>query len=258
MAATPSPFVWYELVTTDAAAARDFYGHVAGWSAQITEMAGPPYTLFGPSEAPVAGMIAKADMLGKAADIPPCWTGYVGVDDVDATAAHAVRLGATTCVPPTDIPNVGRFAVILDPQGAAVALFKAGTEWTGEPPPPDAPGRIGWHELMAANWEAVFPFYAELFGWQKSTPVDMGPMGTYQLFAVGGRDIGGMMTKPPAIPAPYWLYYINVGDIDDAVSRVRGKGGQLLNGPMEVPGGTWVAQCRDPQGAAFALAGKRG
>jgi predicted enzyme related to lactoylglutathione lyase len=88
--------------------------------------------------------------------------------------------------------------------------------------------------------------------------MDMGAMGTYQIFSADGQMIGGMFTKPPAVPAPFWLYYFVVDAIDAAIERVKAGGGQILNGPMEVPGGDWIIQGRDPQGAMFALVGKRG
>lgn len=161
-------------------------------------------------------------------------------------------------VPPTDIPTVGRFSVIADPQKAVLALFKWLNAAPGQPPQPDAPGRVGWHELLAEDWEKAFDFYAALFGWQKAEAMDMGEMGTYQLFSTHGQMIGGMFNKPPTVPAPFWLYYFNVGDIDAAVERVKTGGGQIVNGPMAVPGGGWVIQGIDPQGAMFALLGKRG
>jgi hypothetical protein len=178
--------------------------------------------------------------------------GYVGVDDVDAGAAQAKDLGGTVHHAPGDIPGVGRFAVIADPQGAVITLFKG----MGEAAPAPAigtPGTVGWNELYAGEWQAAFAFYEKMFGWTKDQALDMGPMGTYQLFAAGGPAIGGMMTKPPMIPFPYWGYYFNVPAIDAAVARVTGGGGQILNGPMQVPGGQWIVQCMDPQGAAFAL-----
>ena len=120
----------------------------------------------------------------------------------------------------------------------------------------DAPGRVGWHELLAADWEKALAFYGELFGWQKAD-ADVGAMGTYQLFSAGGQTIGGMVTKPPTVPVPFWLYYFNIGDIDAAAKRVTAGGGQILDGPLELPGGSWIVQCTDPQGAMFALEGKR-
>ena len=122
---------------------------------------------------------------------------------------------------------------------------------------PGGPGHVGSHELYASDWESAFAFYAGQFGWTKATSVDMGPMGTYQLFAAGGDPIGGMMTKPQSMPSPAWQYYFNVGEIDAAVARVTSNGGQVLHGPHEVPGGSWIVQAMDPQGAMFALVAPR-
>ena len=152
-----------------------------------------------------------------------------------------------------DIPGVGRFAVVADPQGAAFILFRPAPEMDRQPRPPGTMGHAGWHELHAADWQGAFAFYAGQFGWTKDEAVDMGPMGTYQLFAAGNVAIGGMMTKAEAVPAPFWLFYFNVPDIDAAAARVAAGGGHVLHGPMEVPGGSRVIQCRDPQGATFAL-----
>ncbi|MBV9522505.1 MAG: VOC family protein, partial [Alphaproteobacteria bacterium] len=160
-------------------------------------------------------------------------------------------------VAPRDIPQVGRFAVVADPQKAVFALFKEANRCDEAPPAQDAPGRVGWNELHAADGGKAFAFYGEMFGWRKADAIDMGAMGTYQIFAAGDQPLGGMFTKPPMEPVPYWLYYVNVPDIDAAVPRVTSGGGQVLNGPMEVPGGSWIVQARDPQGAMFAIVGKR-
>ena len=124
------------------------------------------------------------------------------------------------------------------------------------PVAPGALGGVGWHELLAADWEKAWTFYRELFGWQKAA-ADIGPMGTYQLFSAGGETIGGMFTKPSTAPVPFWLYYFNIGDIDMAMRRVKARGGEILDSPMEVPGDRWIVRCSDPQGAMFALVGKR-
>ena len=162
---------------------------------------------------------------------PPSWLGYVGVDDVDAATAKAKGLGATVYVEPRDIPNVGRFSVIADPQMAVIPPVHAFGPPAGRRLQPGTPGRTGWHELWAADWEKDFAFYAEMFGWQKADAVDMGPMGTYQLFGKGGPAIGGMFNKPPEVPACFWLYYFNVPDIDAAGERVKSAGGEVVNGP---------------------------
>jgi uncharacterized protein len=249
-------FVWYELMASDTEAAKTFYTKVVGWATQPGPVPGMDYTVFTAGEAPVGGLMLQPEDARKMG-APPSWIGYVMVDDVDATAERINRLGGTVHVPPSNIPNIGRFSVVADPQTAVFALFKLSQTGEEQPPEPTALGRIGWHELLAADWEKAFAFYSELFGWQKADAMPMGEMGTYQIFSAGGRPIGGMFNKPPPMPAPYWLYYFNVGDIDAAVERVWAGGGQILNGPMEVPGGDWIIQGRDPQGAMFALVGKR-
>ena len=247
-------FVWYELATTDTQAARAFYTEVVGWGTRDAPMPGMAYTLFTAGAASVGGLIDLPED-ARRMGLRPSWLGYVGVDDVDATAERIKQLGGAMHVPPTDNPNISRFSVAADPQMATIALFKW-LEGSQEPPEPDAPGRVGWHELLAADWEKAWAFYGELFGWQKAD-ADTGAVGTYQLFSARGLTIGGMFTKPPEVPVPLWLYYFNVGDIDAAAKRVEAGGGQILNGPIEVPGGRWIVQCTDPQGAMFALAGKR-
>ncbi len=246
-------FVWYEYITRDAGAAAKFYGDVVGWKSRDAGMVDFPYTLLAAGEDMVGGILPMPE-LARAAGAGPFWLGYVAVPDVDAYAAKVVQAGGAIHRAPADIPQVGRFAVVADPHGAAFVLFK------GEPPddprPPlagDAMGNIGWRELRAGNLDSAFAFYAGLFGWRKTQAMDMGAMGTYQVFAIEGGQGGGMMTKPPETPAPYWLLYFNVEAIDAAAERAQNGGGQVIAGPHEVPGGGWVVQARDPQGGAFAL-----
>jgi uncharacterized protein len=248
-------FVWYELVTTNMQAAKVFYTKVIGWGTLDASAHGKPYTLFTVGKASVTGLM---DMPGGArtTGARPAWLGYVAVDDVDAAADRIKRLGGAVHVPPTDVPNISRFSIFADPQAARLALLKWLNPGQVRPAEPDAPGRVGWHELLAADWEKALAFYSQLFGWQKAD-ADIGEMGTYQLFSAGGQMIGGMLTKPSIVPDPFWLYYFNVGDLDAAVDRVKAGGGQILDGPFAVLGGTCIIQCTDPQGAIFALEGQR-
>jgi uncharacterized protein len=186
-------FVWYELLATDTGAAKGFYTKVVGWATQPGPASGMDYTLFTAAELPAAGLMLQPEDARKMG-APPSWIGYVAVDDVDTTTEQVKRLGGTVHVPPCDIPNVGRFSVLADPQKAVFALFKSSQTCEVQPPEPDAAGHIGWHELLAADWEKAFGFYSELFGWQKSDAMPMGEMGTYQMFSVGGQAIGGMFT----------------------------------------------------------------
>ena len=245
-------FAWHELMVPDPEAATRFYGTVTGWGTRDASTPDQPYTLLTAGDRPAAGLLPlkQTDMAKGAL---PGWVGHILVDDVDATLARATALGGVVHVPPRSI-GIGRFAVLGDPQGAVFAIF-AGT--LPEPQPIGTPGHVGWNELAAGDWPAAFDFYAALFGWQRAEAVDIGPMGTYQTFGLGGPAMGGMFDKPAAIPRPFWCFYIAVGDIDAAAARVAEAGGQVVNGPMEVPGEAFVLQGLDPQGALFALLGTR-
>jgi uncharacterized protein len=256
MSTSHGSFVWHELMTSDPAAAMAFYGNVVGWSAQHSPVPGMDYWMLKAGEIPVCGLMSVPEE-AKQKGARPMWVGYVGVDDVDAAVAKAKTLGGVVYRPPQDIPTVGRFAIIGDPQGTMLALFKAASPMQGAPPAPGTHGHVGWNELYAVDWEKAFAFFSEMFGWRKDQAIPMGEMGTYQLFAHGEHAIGGMMNKPAQMPAPAWTFYFNVDDIDAAIERTKAGGGQIINGPMQVPGGSWIAQAIDPQGAMFALAGKR-
>lgn len=252
MSTPASPFVWYELMTSDADAATAFYRQVIGWQAADAGMPGMRYTILSAGATGVAGLMAlPADAAARG--VPPNWTGYIGVADVDAHAERVRGAGGAVHHPPEDIPGVGRFAVVADPHGAVCCLFKGLPEEQPAQPPAGTPGTVGWHELYADDLPAAWDFYSALFGWTKDEAIDMGEMGTYQLFAAGGAAIGGMMKRPPQVPGACWLYYINVEAIDAAVARATGAGGQVVSGPMQVPGGSWIVQCLDPQGAMFAM-----
>lgn len=252
MAGDHGKFVWYELMTTDAASAETFYTDVVGWSARDSGMPGVTYTLFTMGEAMVAGLMTLPEAV-EASGGRPGWIGYVAVDDVDAGAAKVKTLGGAVHRAPEDIPGIGRFAVVADPHGAVFQLFRPDGPPPGPPAANDASGQFGWRELMSADWEQAWPFYAAMFGWTKSQPIDMGPMGTYQIFAHGGEDVGALMTKPPEVPAPHWGYYMNVPAIDAAAGRIKAGGGQIVMEPMLVPTGQWVLNAIDPQGAHFGL-----
>ncbi|MBI5086047.1 MAG: VOC family protein [Acidobacteria bacterium] len=249
-----SRFVWYELMTNDTAAAKEFYGKVVGWTMQ--DLPGPAmtYTMLNAGGVDVGGLMAfPPGVCGP--DAKPAWLGYVGVDDVDAAAAQLEKLGGKVHRTPCDIPNVGRFAVVADPQGAVFYLFRPSQ--SGGPEPDPAPGRICWRELHASDWPAAFEFYSAMFGWQKGQAMDMGPMGTYQLFTIDGAGAGAMFNSPAAQQARFWLFYFIVEDIDAAVARVTAAGGKILMGPAPVPENRWIVQATDPQGAMFALLGTR-
>jgi uncharacterized protein len=249
-------FAWYELMTTDVQAAKAFYTKVMGWSAQDASGPGRPYVLFTAGRAVIGGLMGLPDS-AQATGGKPYWVGYVAVKDVDAAVACIKRLGGAVHVPPTDIPNISRFAVFADPQTATLALLTSHSPDHAQPADVNAPGRVGWHELFAADQDKALVFYGALFGWQRAE-ADVDELGTYQLFATGAQTIGGVLTKPPIMPAPFWLYYFNIDNIEAAAKRVQAGGGKILEGPSEGPGGNWTVQCADPQGALFALEGQQG
>ncbi len=259
-----APFCWYELMTSDLTAAEAFYATVIGWTAADSGMSGFRYSIFSAGETGVAGAMTLPEEL-CAARVPPHWIGYVRVEDVDAALPRLIAAGGSVHRPAADIPGVGRFAVVADPGGAALCLFReampAPARDPAEVPTGPAgtcpPGRVGWHELQAHDGDAAFAFYAALFGWSEVERMDMGAMGFYRLFATGGPAVGGMMTRIPEAPRPFWLYYFGVEALDAAVDRLSAAGGRVVMGPMEVPGGAWIVQAFDPQGAMFALVAPR-
>ena len=243
-------FVWYEHLTKDPQAAIAFYGEVVGWKTQPFS-AGGDYVMWTGSQGPLGGVMKLPDEAAKMG-APPHWMAHVQVEDVDATAALAKKLGGKIYKEPTDIPTVGRFAVLGDPQGAAIAIFKPIGEMTLHDPSKE--GEFCWNELMTSDSSAALRFYSEIFGWKVLEEMDMGPMGTYRVFGVGEKRLGGMMTTPKGAPMPpMWIFYASTGDLDAAIARATRKGAKVMNGPMDVPGGGRIAQLTDPQGAAFAL-----
>lgn len=248
-------FAWYELMTSDPNAAQTFYTQVTGWGAEPIEFEGSEmeYTMWTSGENRVGGLMELPEE-ARQGGAPPHWLAYVATDDVDATASQAEELGATILVPPQDIPNnMGRFSVIKDPQGAVFAIYGSAQEVEDVEKPPQV-GDFSWRELATTDYEAAFDFYSKLFGWEKTEALDMGEGAMYQMYGRQGTTLGGMFNKPAEMPwPPHWLYYVRVDDVETGVEKVKELGGQVLNGPMEVPGGDKVAQCMDPQGAAFAL-----
>ena len=243
-------FIWHELNTTDRDAAARFYRAVVGWDTKPYE-GGGDYRIFTMDGRDGAGLMALPEAARAGG---PYWASYLHVADVDAEAAAIKDKGGAIHAGPQDIPTVGRFAVVGDPQGAVyMILAPAPRGDVPARPPASTPGEVGWHELHATDWRAAFDFYAR-YGWTKSHEFDMGAMGTYQIFGIDGTDAGGMMTSPLK---PQWLPYVSVADIDAARAAIEANGGRIMHGPVEVPGGAFIIQGTDPQGATFALAGPR-
>jgi predicted enzyme related to lactoylglutathione lyase len=239
-------------MTTDTTAAAAFYGKLAGLKTAPAP-SDPSYTTFMAGGTGMGGLMRMADE-ARAMGAPPNWLSYIGVDSVDNTVQQAGLLGAKVLKPAADIPNVGRFAILQDPQGAVFAVFSTTQSFPAAATVPF--GHMSWHELATSDMDAAFLFYQQLFGWHVMSDMDMGAMGTYRVFAPqGSKDtIGGMYTKPPEPPRPSaWLPYIKVADAKAATAKAKALGATIFHGPAQVPGGGWITMGADPQGAAFAL-----
>ena len=242
-----NPFIWHDLMTPDVAAAKFFYGAVVGWT--FSEQF-PDYSVLNVGKAGVGG-IMKTPPEMKA--MPPVWTGYIYVPDVDAACEQATKLGGKIYRKAWDVPDVGRMAVICDPSGAGLMVMRPSSTEQREMPKEGSAGTVGWNELHTADMDKAWEFYSKLFGWTKGHGHDMGSMGIYQLFQINAKDAGGMMKKMDAMPMSTWAYYFNVDGIDKAADRIKKSNGKILNGPMEVPGGQWTLNAQDDQGAFFSL-----
>jgi uncharacterized protein len=251
-------FVWHELRTTDAKGAEEFYTHVVGWQAKPSgDPGGVPYTLFSAGDLGVAGLMQLTPQM-LADGMRPSWVGFIGVDDVDAYAKRVEQAGGKVHCQPMDIPTVGRFAPVEDPQGAGFLLFKGSLNYAPPRPAFGSPGTVGWNELSANDERTAWDFYSGLFGWTEDNSMDMGPMGIYRIFNNGGPQIGAMVTRDRSrSPVPFWLFYFNVDDIDAALTRIKEKNGQVTMGPHQVPGDLWIILGIDPQGATFAVVGRK-
>lgn len=236
-------FVWRDLVTADSDAAHAFYSKVFGWKRQPSDH--PAYVMFAAPSGPLGGTMAAAT------DDASHWIPYLGTTDIEATRRQALELGATIVKELADTGSGGRYMVLADPQGASFGVYGSDADPGRDTAP--QPGQLHWHELATTDTRAAAQFYTALFGWDKSGEFDMGPMGVYYLFGRNDRQLGGIYNKPAdQSGGPAWLGYTRVKDIHGTVKKVQSAGGRLVNGPMEVPSGDWVAMFLDPQGAAFA------
>jgi predicted enzyme related to lactoylglutathione lyase len=253
-------FIWYELMTPDPDGAKAFYDKVVGWN--IGEpMPGPmDYRMIGRADGGNAGGVLRLtdDMAQHGAK--PIWLGYIHVRDVDAAVSAIEKAGGQVYMAASDIPDVGRIAMVADPQGAPFYLMNP-TPPADKPDAksdvfaPNEPGRCAWNELATSEQKAALDFYTRQFGWTAGDSMPMGDMGDYQFIHQDGQVIGAIMTRAPENPVR-WRFYFRVADVDAAKAAAERGGGTIIHGPQEVPGGDRVLIGRDPQGAEFALVGK--
>lgn len=258
---------WYELTTSKGSlqAAERFYGETLGWKIEDSGMKEFDYHLARSGGDMVAGLMEMPD---DVASIPPFWMIYFAVDDADQFVADAKAAGASIHRVPSDVPGTGRFALLADPQGAAFGILQPDLSNMSSDDIAKADagegafnqskaGHGNWNELMSTEPAAAFAFYASLLGWSKGDAIDMGKMGTYQLFRRNDVDIGGMMDLGDS-PVPNWLPYFGVdGSVSDRIDAIKAAGGSVHHGPIEVPGGGYIAVGQDPQHAWFALTGAK-
>jgi uncharacterized protein len=245
-------FVWYELMTSDADAARKFYAPITGWGTQPFDA---QYTMWTSGGTPIGGLQALGPK-EREQRIPPHWLPYIESSNVAETTRVASSLGAKIIEGPREIPGAGTFAIIQDPQSAFFGVYdpkgRPGA-WDGTP----IVGRFSWHELMTTDRAKAFEFYRRLFGWEETSQMDMGGGNMYQMYGQGRQPYGGIFTRPPEMAGmpPFWLCYINVKDVHKAVATATKNGAFVQRPPMEIPGGGTIAILGDPQGAAFAVHG---
>ncbi|MFK7741829.1 MAG: VOC family protein [Planctomycetota bacterium] len=235
-------------MTTDADKSKAFYSSLfPNWQIEARPMpGGVNYSMLTVGPGPVGGILEE-----KA--IPAShWMPYVAVDDVDASAETCKSLGGTVCIPPTDIPETGRFAVVGDPMGGFFSIYKGNDESPGFDPDLPVAGRICWNELLSSDDAKALTFYSGMFGWNDD-PKDLGPMGTYHRMMNGGKETGGIM-KNPANGAPdAWLVYFMVDDLKASTAKAKELGANIMMDDMPIPEVGRFSMMADPVGAVFAL-----
>lgn len=246
-------FVWYELMTRDAAAAAWFYADVVGWHVTGPAPDGSGYREIAAGREPVGGMLELTDEMCEHG-ARPTWSGYVAVDDVDAALATIERLGGRTLMPPRDLPGVGRIAMPADPEGVTFYVIRTAA---GSPPSrafsSTAHGHCSWNELTAADQDPALAFYGRLFGWTNTESMPMGELGQYRLLDLDGTQFGAVAPHTHAEASSEWLYYFRVPDVRAAVDRARARGGTIVLEPHDVPPNDEIVIGTDPEDATFAL-----
>lgn len=247
-------FIWYELITTDPAAAAAFYAPLLGWHVQdhgSKDAHGGSYQFLMAGDHGIGGLMAQPEPMRKM-NLPPIWQAYLQVEDFDAALTGLIADGCQKYME-RDEDRVGRFAQLSDPQGAPFYIMQPARPGEGSSAfAPGKPGHVGWNEYHGTDGAAALAFYTKHFGWAHDSDLDMGPMGTYHIFASDGQQAGGIMTDT-ALPRPAWLFYINVADINAAKAQIEATGGSVVMGRQEVPSGQQVLVVKDPQGGHFAL-----
>jgi predicted enzyme related to lactoylglutathione lyase len=249
----PGSFCWIELNTSDPAAAKQFYSGLFNWDAEDTP-AGPDmvYTMLRIRGLEVGAMCGlQPDQ--KAQGVPPHWMTYISVESANDAAEKAKSLGATILGGPFDVMDVGRMAIIQDPQGAVFCVWQAkehiGARLVGEN------NTFGWDELWTTDRNKAKEFYTGLFGWSAKESHMAEAGGLYTEWQLNGQSIGGMMEITPEMGPvpPNWLPYLMVEDCNVTADKAAGTGGKLFVPPTDIPDVGRFSVIQDPQGATFAI-----
>lgn len=234
----PGMFCWIELATNDAAASKTFYTSLFGWAANDMPIPDGVYTMLQKNGHDLGALY-------QTKEIPPNWATYIAVANVDEASAKAADLGATIVAPPFDVMDIGRMALVADPQGATFAMWQA-KKHIGATIRDEA-NALCWNELMTSDVDASRAFYKGLFGWNLRVSAE------YTEIDVGERPSGGMMQMPPdmrGMPSS-WTPYFAVDDCDAIVANAKSLGAQVYVPPTDMPSVGRFAVLADPQGASF-------
>jgi predicted enzyme related to lactoylglutathione lyase len=255
-------FIWYELITPDPDGSKAFYDAVVGWDIEPAPAGPMDYRMIRRSDGGNAGGVLRLTPEMAQHGARPVWLGYLNVDDVDSVASAIEQEGGKIQMPPSDIPDVGRIAMVTDPQGAPFYIMKP-IPPAGDPNAKsdvfsvDQPQHVRWNELSTSDQDGALDFYARHFGIRQEGAMDMGEMGEYRFIFKDELRIGAVMRKPPQMPVSLWSFYFGVDDIDRAADALTKSGGAIHHGPVEIPGGEFTIIASDPQGAAFGIVGPR-
>ena len=254
--------IWFELTTGDQDKAQDFYRDVAGWT--VSESPAPEHGGYRLANAPDGGGVAGIMKPPPGMDGLPGWVIYFASSDVDAMVEQVKQLGGAVHFGPMDIPHIGRFATVADPQGVPFQIMKSSSPEDStafKQVAHDRDGGFGhgvWIELATPDPDGALDFYGRLFGWEKKGSMPMGDMGDY-IFIGTGEDFrpGAVMSSKTTGAPARWNWYVHVPNIDQAVETTKAKGGTVLQEPMQIPGGDYSAKVGDAQGFQIGLVGSR-
>jgi uncharacterized protein len=242
---TPS---WADVTGPDVQATAAFYSALFGWDAEDQGEEAGHYTMFS-----MDGRTVAAASPLQSPEMPPVWTTYVTVADVDATAAAIADAGGAVFVEPFDVMDAGRMAVTADPAGGVFAIWQPGRSIGAEVV--NETGAMCWNEYVSRHPGPVLDFYSAVFGWTPTGGEERDGAPPYFEMHLGGAPVAGMIALGDMLPdgvPNHWMVYFAVDDCDATVERATGLGASLVVPPTDLPVGRF-ANLADPAGAMFAV-----